>query len=110
MVAAECEWFAFWGCTAGVTVWASFKIQSFGTAQFVLKVVANSSEMIWSNPNQLISALSKMVWGCLGWQILKVFSLPEGNHIARLPLRLWPAKMTLVFLPLLTEWRLYRII
>ena len=27
MVAAECECFAFWGCTAGVTVWASFKIQ-----------------------------------------------------------------------------------
>ena len=27
MVAAECESFAFWGCTSGVAVWASFRIQ-----------------------------------------------------------------------------------
>ena len=84
--------------------------------------VANSSEMIWSNPNQLISALSRSFVPVLFCNVAFLEALPpleehkdglgmflvayfqsvsilasRKDLIARLPLRLWPAKMTLVF-------------
>ena len=50
---------------------------------------------------------SKVVWGCFWWQIFRVFpySLKE-ILIARLPLRLWPAKMILSTWPFATSHRM----
>ena len=60
MLAAECGYFAFCGFSGGVTVWASFPIhlgqRSSFWSVFMKVALANSSEISWNDPNQLVSA------------------------------------------------------